>query len=209
MIQRATRVLVVLALVAMTTRPLSALELRVATLQSAAARVSVVLELRDLLRDRFLDTVRQGRAVFVQLQAELWEDRRIADRLALNTPQLTYRIDRLENGVTITDQFGNRLAHPDVRMALPIRLDIGPAAGLMDDRVYYVTAAVTAATFEERDIDRMGVAIFGNDESIAGLANLGRYLFGTALRIGRYLESVSAEVRGPRYTGAEIRIGRR
>lgn len=202
-----TRVLVVLVLI-VTARPLSALELRVSTLQISSERVALALELRDLLREKFLQTVEQGRVVFLQMQAELWEDRRIADRLALNTPSLTYRVDRAENGVTITDQYGNRVPHADLRMALPIRLDIGPASGLADDRVYYVRAEVTAATFEERDIDRMGVAIFGTDDSIAGLANLGRYLFGTALRIGRYLESATAEVSSRRYTGLQIRTGR-
>jgi hypothetical protein len=206
--RRAPRLLIVVALAVMTARPLSALELRVSSLQIASSRVALALELRDLLRDKFLQTVEQGRAVFLQMQAELWEDRRIADRLALTTPSLTYRVDRAEKGVTITDQYGNAVPHADMRMALPIRLDIGSATGLADDRVYYVRAAITAATFEERDIDRMGVAIFGDDDSIAGLANLGRYLFGTALRIGRYLESATAEVSGPRYTGLQIRTGR-
>jgi hypothetical protein len=202
------RLLIVFALVMTAARPLSALELRVSTLQASSARVALALELRDLLRDKFLQTVEQGRTVFLQMQAELWEDRRIADRLALNTPALTYRVDRAENGVTVTDQYGNSMPHADVRMALPIRLDIGPASGLADDRAYYVRAEVTAATFEERDIDRMGAAIFGNDDSIAGLANLGRYLFGTALRIGRYLDSATAEVNSRRYTGLQIRTGR-
>ena len=206
--RRATRLLIVVVLALMAVRPLSALELRVSTLQISSARVALALELRDLLRDKFLETVEQGRAVFLQMQAELWEDRRIADRLALTTPSLTYRADRAEKGVTITDQSGTRVSHADMRMALPIRLDVGPASGLADDRVYYVRAVVTAATFEERDIDRMGVAIFGNDDSIAGLANLGRYLFGTALRIGRYLESATAEVSSRRYTGLQIRTGR-
>jgi hypothetical protein len=205
--RRTTRLLIVAALALIAVRPLSALELRVSTLQISSARVALALELRDLLRDKFLETVEQGRAVFLQMQAELWEDRRIADRLALTTPALTYRVQRAEKGVTITDQAGTVVPHADLRMAMPVRLDIGPATGLADDRVYYVRATVTAATFEEQDIDRMGVAIFGNDDSIAGLANLGRYLFGTALRIGRYLESATAEVSSRRYTGLQIRTG--
>jgi hypothetical protein len=205
--RRATRLLIVVALAALIVQPLSALELRVSTLQISASRVALALELRDLLRDKFLETVEQGRAVFLQMQAELWEDRRIADRLTLTTPALTYRVDRAEKGVTITDQAGNIVPHADLRMALPIRLDVGPAASLVDDGVYYVRATVTAATFEERDIDRMGIAIFGNDDSIAGLANLGRYLFGTAMRIGRYLESATADVSSRRYTGLQIRTG--
>lgn len=187
-----------------------ALELRVTELQASASRVALVLELRTLLRERFLETIQQGRAVFLQMQAELWEDRRITDRLALTTPELTYRVDREgDSGVTITDQSGNRVSYRDARAAFPVRLDMGPAAGLADDRSYYVRAAVTAATFAERDIDRLGVAVFGNDQSIAGLTNLGRYLFRTLLQIGRYLDSESAEVSSPRYTGLQIRTGAR
>lgn len=187
-----------------------ALELRVTELQASASRVALVLELRTLLRERFLETIQQGRAVFLQVQAELWEDRRITDRLALTTPELTYRVDREgDSGVTITDQSGNRVSYRDARAAFPIRLDMGPAAGLADDRSYYVRAAVTAATFAERDIDRLGVAVFGNDQSIAGLTNLGRYLFQTLLQIGRYLDSESAEVSSPRYTGLQIKAGAR
>ena len=204
-----SRVLIIAALILASVTPMVALELKVSTLQVSSSRVSLVLELGDLVRDKFLDTIQQGRAVFLQLRAEVWEDRRIADRLTLNTPELTYRVNRAESGVTITDQRGNVVPHADTRVALPIRLDIGPASSLLDDAVYYVRAEVTAATFAERDIDRMGVAIFGDDDSIAGLANLGRYLFGTALRIGRYLESATADVSSARYTGLQIRTGRR
>jgi hypothetical protein len=206
---RPSRFVVVAALVLASVTPMFALELRVSALQATPFRVSLVVELRELLRDKFLETVQQGRAVFLQMQAEVWEDRRIADRLALTTPQLTYRVNRAEAGVTITDQRGNVVPHADLAMAFPITLDVGPASGLLDDAVYYVRAEVTAATFAERDIDRMGIAIFGDDDSIAGLANLGRYLFGTALRIGRYLDSATAEVTSARYTGLQIKTGRR
>lgn len=182
--------------------------MRVAQLRVAGPRLTVTLELRDLLRDSFLTLVQQGRAVFLQVQSELWEDRRVADRLALTTPELTFRVDRdAERGVVITDQYGNRSTHADLKMPLPVRIDLGPASTLADDRSYYFRAQVTAATVADRDIEHVGTAIFGDEQNAAGLANLGRFVFRTLLRIGKYLESASAEVSSARYTGQQIKSG--
>ena len=186
-----------------------ALDVRVARLQAASTRVALMLELRDLLRDKFLETIQRGRPVFVQLRAELWEDRRISDRLTLNTPELTYRVERVPaGGVSVIDSYGNSASHDGGPTLIPIRIDLGPLASLQDDRSYYVRVEATAATFAEGDIDRFGAVIFGDDQGVAGLANLGRYLFSTLLRIGRYLESATAEVSSDRYTGLQIRTGR-
>lgn len=186
----------------------AALEVRVAQVRVVGSRVTATFELRDLLRDRFLELVEQGRAVFLQCRAELWEDRRVVDRLALNTPTLTYRIDSdAGRTVVITDQYGNHSARTDVLTPLSLRLDIGPASGLVDDRSYYLRAQVTAASVADREIDQWGSAIFGDDQGAAGLASLGRFVFRTLLRIGKYLESANAEVTSGRYTGLQIRAG--
>ena len=187
-----------------------AFELRVSLLRPSAPRVALVMELRDLLRDKFLETIRQNRSVFLQVQAELWEDRRITDRLVLTTPEVIYRIDRvIDRGVSVTDEYGNRSSLEDLRSPLPISIDLGALDRLTDDGSYYVHGQVTAATVAERSIDQLGAAIFGDDQSAAGLANLGRYLFRTVMRIGRYMDSASAEVTSQRYTGVQIRTGAR
>ncbi len=171
-----------------------------------ASRVVATVELRDLLKDKFLQMVQQGRAVFVQIQADLWEDRRVSDRLALTTPALNYRIDRaLDRGVVISDQFGNRVDQADVSLPLPLRVELGPATGLLDDGTYYVHAAVTAATVAERDIQQAGSAILGDPQSAEGLAGLGRFVFNTLLRIGQYLDTARAEATSGRFTGRVIR----
>ena len=186
----------------------AALEMRVEQVRAASARVAATLELRDLLRDRFLDIVKQGQSIFLQLQAELWEERRLADRLALTTPALTYRIaGDGSSGLVITSQFGERVTHTDARLPVPLRVDVGPASVLVDDRAYYLRAQVTLATIADRDIDQFGTAIFGDPQSAAGLAGLGRFVFGTLLRIGKYLESESADVTSGRYSGLQIKVG--
>jgi hypothetical protein len=189
-------------------RAAAALDMRVAQVRAASTRVAATLELRDLLRDRFLDMVQQGQSIFLQLQAELWEDRRMADRLALTTAALIYRIaGDGSGGMVISSQSGDRATHPDLRVPVPLHVDVGPVSVLMDDRTYYLRAQVSLATIADRDIDQFGTAIFGDPQSAAGLAGLGRFVFGTLLRIGRYLESDSAAATSARYTGLQIRTG--
>jgi hypothetical protein len=152
--------------------------------------------------------LQEGQAIFLQLQAELWEERRIADRMALTTPALTYRIVRdSSQGVIVTSQFGERAPHADRRAPLPLSVDLGPASVLMDQSRYYLRAQVTAATVADRDIDQFGTAIFGDEQSAAGLAGLGRFVFSTLLRIGKYLDSATAEATSSPYTGLQIRSG--
>jgi hypothetical protein len=97
--------------------------------------------------------------------------------------------------------------HADIRQPLSLRIDLGPAARVLDDATYYVNASVTAATVDERDIDRAGQAIFGDEQAGAGVASLGRFVFRTLLRMGQYLESATTEVTSRRVSGREIRRG--
>ena len=207
--RRLLAVMLALTTMALYPRPADALEVRVGGVRVASSRVAATFELRDLLRDKFLSVLQDGQAIFLQLQAELWEERRITDRMALTTPALTYRIvrDSSNQGVIITSQFGDRAPHADRRAPLPLSVDLGPASVLMDQSRYYLRAEVTAATVADRDIDQFGTTIFGDEQSAAGLAGLGRFVFSTLLRIGKYLDSASAEATSSRYTGQQIRSG--
>ena len=206
--RRLLAVMLALMMTLLQTRAVMALEVRVGGVRVDAARVAVTFELRDLLRDKFLSVLEEGRAVFLQLQAELWEDRRIADRMALTTPALTYRIVRdSSQGVVITSQFGDRSPLADRRLPVPLRVDLGPASVLMNETRYYLRAEVTVATVADRDIDQFGTAIFGDEQSVAGLAGLGKFVFSTLLRIGKYLDSATAQATSSRYTGQQIRSG--
>ena len=185
-----------------------ALEVRMTEVRVSGSRVAAIVELRDLFRERFLELVRDGRTIFLQVQAELWEDRRIADHLALTTPSRTYQVVQdATRTLAVTDEYGTRFTHADIEAPLPVRLDLGPASALDDDRSYYLRAQVTAATVADDDIDQLGIAIFGDEQSAAGLASLGRFVFKTLLRIGKYLESASAELTTDRYTGLQLRSG--
>jgi hypothetical protein len=165
--------------------------------------------LTRLLEGPFLTLVRDGRAIFLQLEAALWEDRRVFDRVVITTPPITWRLDRdtAGGGVVLQDQHGGQLRHGDVRQPLPIAIDLGPASRVEDDAVYYVHATLTAATVDEQDIERAGQAIFGGEQASTGFVGLGRFVFRTLLRMGKYLESATAEVTSRRVAGREIRTG--
>lgn len=199
----------VCAVVVSLATPVLAIEARVTRLRIAGSRVSAALELADLLQDKFLKLVRDGRAVFVQLEATLWEDRRVFDRIVITLPPATWRVDRdaAGPGVLLQDQHGGLLRHADVRVPLPLAIDLGPATRVADDAVYYMHAKITAATVDEQDIERAGQAIFGDEQSGSGLSGLGRFVFRTLLRMGKYFESATTEVTSRRLSGREIRTG--
>jgi hypothetical protein len=46
--------------------------------------------------------------------------------------------------------------------------------------------------------------VFGRASEVNGLGSLGRFVFRTVLQISDYLQSVSAEARGKKTTGADI-----
>jgi hypothetical protein len=203
-----TTAALVVAIVSQSGR-VQALEARVTRIGVTGTRLWAALELRDLLRDKFLALVRDGRAIFVQLQAELWEDRRVFDRVVITTPPTTYRIDREVDGQTVVvlDQYGGSTRHADVRQAIPLRVELGPVDRVEDGQTYYLHAVVTAATVDESEIDQAGAAIFGEEQTARGLAALGRFVFRTMLRMGKYFESAAAEVTSRRVSGREIRAG--
>lgn len=197
------------SLAVMTSATVEALEIRITRLRMTGPRLWAAVEVRDLLRDRFQPLVRGGRAIFLQLEADFWEDRRIVDRMVIATPPLTWRIDGDADGrgVLVHDQDGGSLRHPDPSQPIALRIDIGPAARVNDVASYYLHASLTAASVDERDIDQVGEAIFGGEGSGRGLAALGRFVFRSLLRMGRYFETATAETTSRRLSGSEIRSG--
>jgi hypothetical protein len=188
--------------------PLLAVEARVTQLRITGTRLWVALEVRDLLRDNFLKLLREGRAVFLQLETDLWEDRRVLDRVVFAAPPATWRIDQdNNNGITLQDQSGEAIRQTDLRQPLSLRLDLGPATRVDDASTYYIHATLTAATVDERDIEQAGNTLFGDEQTTRGLAGLGRFVFRTLLRMGKYFESATAETTSRRLSGKEIRSG--
>jgi hypothetical protein len=190
-------------------RPAFALAARVTEMRVTGTRLWAAIEVRDLLRDQFLQLLRSGKAVFVQLQADLWEDHRVFDRIVLTTPPTTYRIDPEvdSGGVILFDQYGGTSRHADVKQPISLRVELGPADRVEDNQTYYLHTLVVAATVDERDINQAGAALFGEEESRRGVAALGSFVFRTLLRMGKYFESAETEVTSRRISGRDIKKG--
>ena len=76
--------------------------------------------------------------------------------------------------------------------------NLGPA------EKYYVHVVATLGTLAEREAEDVGDAVFGRDSEASGLGALGRLVFKTALKVGDYLQSVSAESKSRKLAGADI-----
>ena len=86
---------------------------------------------------------------------------------------------------------GIKVALPDINSATTSR--------------YYLHVIATLGTLAERDVDTVGDAVFGRESEANGIGSLGRLVVRTALQISDYLQSVSAEARSRRMSGADLR----
>ena len=93
---------------------------------------------------------------------------------------------------------------PPCRNPLPLQLDLGDR-----DRVSAVAEVLrsrrrTLGTLAEREVDDAGDAVFGQESETNGLGSLGRLVFRTVLQVSDYLQSVTAEARSRKLSGADL-----
>jgi len=88
---------------------------------------------------------------------------------------------------------------------MPVDLEIGKSDRIVATGRYYLHVIATLGTLAERDVDTVGDAVFGRESEANGLGSLGRLVVKTALQISDYLQSVSAEARSRRMSGADLR----
>jgi hypothetical protein len=62
----------------------------------------------------------------------------------------------------------------------------------------------TIGTLADRDADEVNDAVFGRESDENTLGSFGRMVFRTAMRVGDYLQSVSAETKSRKVSGADI-----
>ena len=87
---------------------------------------------------------------------------------------------------------------------MAIELDLGSRGRIMSDARYYVHVVATLGTVAERDVDDAEDAVFVRAADANSLGSFGRMLFRTAMKVGYYLQSVSAETKSRKIAGAEI-----
>jgi hypothetical protein len=190
---------------ASTAAPAAALEVEVKAVRTPAGAVSAVVELRDIIPDRFKKTIDEGGALHLRVQAELWEARPVWDRLVFPAIVRVFRFTRgAGSSLSIVDPNGVVATSQDAPRAMPIDVALGDAARVSASARYYVHVIATLGTLAEREVDDVGDAVFGKPSDANSLGALGRLVFRTVLQISDYLQSVTAETRSRKLAGSDI-----
>jgi hypothetical protein len=188
MICRGRTIALALAAVAAFGAPLRALEIQIREI-SMDATVRTAFDVRDLLPDRFRRVLDDNGTLHLRLQVELWESRPVWDRLVYPAVIRVVRLTR--------DQ-----PPPE---SMPVNLELGKSDRIVAASRYYVHVVATLGTLADRDVETVGDAVFGRESEANGLGSLGRLVVKTALQISDYLQSVTAEAKSRRMTGADLR----
>ena len=188
MTRRGRTIALALAAVAAFAVPLRALEVQIKEIRMDAT-VRTAFDVRDLLPDRFRRVLDENGTLHLRLQAELWESRPVWDRLVYPAVIRVVRMTR--------DQ-----PPPE---SMPVNLELGKSDRIVATSRYYVHVVATLGTLADRDLETVGDAVFGRESEANGLGSLGRLVVKTALQISDYLQSVTAEAKSRRVTGADLR----
>ncbi|MEP6914342.1 MAG: hypothetical protein ABJC89_01795, partial [Acidobacteriota bacterium] len=174
-----------------------ALEARVTEVRTVGPEVRASVDLGDLFPDRFQQVLQSGNPLHIRVQAEIWEDRPLWDRLVRPALVTVFRIvrDPATARIAVSDAFGPVLSVAAYPPTLSLRVDVAPADTITDGNRYYVRMIATVGTIAERDVDDAEKAVFGRDEGTVSLGKVGRFLFHTVLQVSDYLQSVTSEAR--------------
>jgi len=184
----------------------AALGVDVKDLRVAAADVTAAVELRDVLPERFRQTVDQGGVVHLRIHAEVWEKRPVWDRLVYPSVIRVFRLARTPSGreFAVYEPEGGFTLHPGVPDPLRLSVRVGSADRLTNAARYYAKVIATLGTLAEHEITDAGAAVFGRPEESSGLGAFGRTIFQKVLEISDYLQSVSAQGVSRNIAGGQI-----
>ena len=164
------------------------------------------LDLRDIFSEKFRSILQEGGRLHLRVQAEVWEDRPLWDKLVRPAIVSVFRIIRDPQAeVTVSDAVGVVTTSPWAASALSLRVEVAPADAISDNRKYYVRIAVTIGTIEEKEIAATEEAVFGRGESAVSVARMGKVILNTVLQVNDYLTSASAEMQGPIVLGRDLK----
>jgi hypothetical protein len=206
-VQRFTAVTLVLLL---SSAPFAAaLEVHVNEVRTAGQTVRAALELHNALSEKLREILSGGGTLHIRLQAELWEDRPLWDRLVRPAVITTIRVarDAVSAQIALAGEYGTIATYSTLPDALPLRIDVAPAAAVSDSGKYYLRILVTVGTLADREAESTSDAVFGKDEGTVTLGRVGKLIFNTVLQASDYLQSVSGEARSRRFEGRELRSG--
>jgi hypothetical protein len=184
----------------------AALGVEIKDLRAAASAVIASIEVRDVLPDRFRQTVDRGGVVHLRVHTEVWERRPVWDRLVYPAVVRVFRLARTPSGreFAVYDPDGGFTVHPEVPNPVPLAVRVGNADRLVDAARYYAKVVATLGTLADREIEDAGDAVFGRPEDSTGLEAFGRMVFKKVLEMSDYLQSVSAQGTSRNIPGGQI-----
>ena len=200
------RALAVALLITLLVAPVSAFELVIVDVRTAASAVTANIEVRDVLPDRFRKLIDDGTAVHLRVEAELWENRPVWDRLVYPSIVRVFRLARAVSGgvIAISDSAGSTRAYSAAPNPMPVAIELGNRDRITASARYYVHVMATLGTLAEKDAEEVGDAVFGPESDSTSLGALGRRLFRTVIKVSDYLQSVSAEATTKKTSGADL-----
>jgi hypothetical protein len=205
-VSKTSKALALAALLVASASPAPALDVVLKNVHTPASIVTVAIEVRDPLPDRFRKLIDDGGVLHLRLEAELWENRPVWDRLVYPAIVRVFRLARAVSGaeITIGDSAGSTRTYPAVPNPLSLPIELGDRSRISPSGRYYVRVMATAGTLAEREADDVGDVVFGRETESTGLGSLGRMVFRTLVKVSDYLQSVSAETSGRKMDGRDL-----
>jgi hypothetical protein len=186
--------------------PALALDTQIREIRTIGDTVRASIELRDLFSDKLKEILQSGSAIHIRIQAEIWEDRPLWDKLVRPALFSVFRIvrDPTTSQIALSDAVGTIMSFAQVPDPLSLRVEVAPAQAVKSDSRYYLRIVATIGTMADRDIQDAGAAVFGRDDGSVGIGTVGRAIFNAVLQTADYLQSVSTETRSTPFRGRDI-----
>lgn len=189
------------------TMPLMAMGGKVVEVRRGASHVRAAIELKDAFAAEQRKVLEQGNALHVRVEAGVWEDRAVWDRLVEQPRVAVFRIVRQPAGaaIVVVDNRGGEVTHKPYPNPMRLEVDVCALDKLADDAKYYLDGIVTIGTLSEDELYDANEAVFGRDDGPAGLKSVGKFLLNTVLQISDYVRSSSAKVHSSGFTLKQLR----
>jgi hypothetical protein len=184
----------------------AAFDARIIEVRAVGPMVRATIDLRDIFSQKFQEIIDAGGALHVRVQAELWEDRPLWDRIVRPALVSVFRIvrDPATSRIAVSDAVGTVQATPTSPDPLSLRVDVAQTEAVSEDGRYYLRLIATVGTLAQRDIEEAGDAAFGRDEGSVSIGTVGKMIFSAVLQATDYLQSESAQVTSSKMKGRDL-----
>lgn len=182
------------------------MDVQLGEIRAVGPSIRASIDLREVFTEKFRSILQSGGRLHLRVQAELWEDRPLWDKLVRPAIVSVFRIIRdPQSQLVVSDSVGVVTTVPWTATTLSLRVEVAPSEAVDDNRKYYLRLVATVGTIAEKEIEGTGDAVFGRGESAVSVARVGKVIFNTVLQISDYLQSLSAELQGPVMIGRELK----